>query len=365
MATVVVGCDTNNSNDSKVQNTIVKALEKQNHTVEKLTIGPGHYANYDWHKTSKSPKGKIGVYIIADGINSIGDAYDNPNGFKYNYFVVRGDLGRSKMDSRSDFEKNPIGADADCKRNCAKLKGKTFPEINKIVKSKCMVVFGTTANEMASELIKAMGGDPGSDSGSKSKSSSTIKSALQEALYGWNGEVECYLRDDTIHIHKVNDPTATKLRLVEGENILLESCSLTDINPNTINRLVVKWKNYKFEIKDDARIKRFGEIKKTITVSNKKKSGAIASAHREWQKLLKDSGRKFECKVDGDPKWRIGEWVRVYVPTFELNGYMYITKCSHDDDGDWECGLTLEDYPPDLGVKPSQKTDKNESSEDS
>ena len=65
MATVVVGCDSNNSNDSKVQNTIVKALEKQNHTVEKLTIGPGYYANYDWHKNGKNPKGKIGVYIIA------------------------------------------------------------------------------------------------------------------------------------------------------------------------------------------------------------------------------------------------------------------------------------------------------------
>ena len=55
--------------------------------------------------------------------------------------------------------------------------------------------------------------------------------------------------------------------------------------------------------------------------------------------------------------------LNVYLPSFNLNGYMYLTKVSHDDDGKWKTNLTLEDYPPDLGEKPSEtKTDSNSSS---
>ena len=127
--------------------------------------------------------------------------------------------------------------------------------------------------------------------------------------------------------------------------------------------MIVKWKNNSFIIKDDARIKRFGEVSKTIKSSNKTEKDAVAFAYHEWNKLLKNDGRKLECKVDGAPKWRIGQWVRVYLPSFNLNGYMYLTKVSHDDDGKWKTNLTLEDYPPDLGEKPSEtKTDSNSSS---
>lgn len=358
MSTVVVGCDSNGVHDSEVQNTVAKALENAGHKVQKLTIGPGYFADYSYGNKGFRPRGKIGVYIIADGINSISDLAFGNTQFKYAYFIIRGDLGRPRMKTRNDFETRPIGADNDCKGNCAKLKGKTFPQMNKIVKNKCQIVFGRNAQEMADELIKAMGGETNSaKSSSKTKSSSSIKTALQEVLYGWNGEVECYLRDDTIHIHKVKDPTSAKLQLIEGVNVLFESISVTDINPKTVNHLIVKWGTYEFEIKDEARIERFGEVKKTITSPAKKKTSVISFAYREWQKLLKNSGRKLECHVDGNYNWRIGEWVRVYIPSFELDGYMYITKASHDDDGDWECGLTLEDYPPDLGTKPSQKVE--------
>lgn len=364
MSTIVLGCDINSSNDKKCQDTIAKILEKAGHTVEKLAIGPGKFSSYDWGKNGKKPKGKIGVFLIASGITAIADHYDNPNGFKYVYFGIRGDLKLPRLSTMEEFKKSPIHKDkhGDCtSKSCNKLNGKTYPQMNEITKNKCIAVFGTTCKELGENILKEMGGD--ASSSSSSNSSSTIKEALCEVLYGWNSDVECYLKDDTIYINRIPDPTTAKLRLVEDENVLYESINVTDINPDIVNKLIVKWKGYQFTLKDDARIKRFGEIKKTITSNAKNEKTAIAFAYREWNKLLKNSGRQLNCKVDGDPKWKIGQWVRVYIPSFELDGYMYIIRCSHTDDSDWNTSLTLVDYPPDLGKKPSTtETDSNSNS---
>ena len=274
MTTVVVGCDKNQSNDAQVQNTIVSALKKQGNEVEKLTIGPGYFANYDWGK-SGNPKGKIGVYIIADGLTSISDRFDNPSGFKYVYFVVRGDLGRAKMDSRKDFENNPIGKDheGDCTaKSCAKLVGKTFPQINEIVKSKCYVVFGTTADEMANELIKAMGGDTDSSSDDKGSggSAGNVKECIQELLKHWDGDVECRIIDDDVYISKVRDPEKYhSCELTEGVNVLLGNTTVTDLNPETPNHLVVDWTGGTIDFTDEKLIFRFGEKVKHITAVKK------------------------------------------------------------------------------------------------
>ncbi|WP_458454191.1 hypothetical protein [Methanobrevibacter sp.] len=369
MTTVVLGCDRNNGNDSKVQNTVAKALEKQGYNVEKLSIAPGPFADYDYGNGGKNPKGKIGVYIIADGIFSIADHYNNSGGFKYCYFVIRGDLGRSRMDSRRDFEKNPIGSDADCTGICAQLSGKTFPQMNEICKKKCHIVFGTTAEEMASELIQAMGGKVNSSSSSKSDSASSCKEALTDVLYNWDGEVECYIRDDTVHIRKIPSPLTATLRLIEGQNIDFGSINVTDYNPSAVNYLSCTFKDYTLSIKDDYLIKRFGKISSTVKIdkSIKKLDDAKKFLQREWNKLKRDNGHSLECKTYGHSKWRIGEWCRVYLPSFNIDDYMYITKVSQDDSGDseWSCNLTLVDYPPGFGEPSKTETDEKESKKSS
>ena len=352
MATVVIGCDRNNGSDSKWQNTVANALKKAGHTVEKLSITSNAFADYSYQSKAK---GKIGVYIIADGIFSIADLTFGSTKFKYGYFIIRGDLGRSKMNSWSDFKNNPIGRDPDCTSICNKIAGKTYSQMNEICKSKCQITFGKTAKEGADNLIKLMGGKSSSSSSSKSSSVSSIKTCLQELLYPWNGEVYCFLRaDDTINIGRIPGPTKTRLSLVEGENVHLEGISLTDIDPKAPNKLVVNWGNKQFVLKDESRIKRFGEKKKSISTNLKSESSVIDFAYKQFQKMLRNGGRVLECKVDGSPDWHIGNWVRVYIPSLELNGYMYITKTAHDDNGEWDTSLTLKDYPPDLGTKPSQ-----------
>ena len=359
MSDIIVGCDTNGGiGDTSWQDTIKKALEDNNHNVKLLDIGPGPFSNYDYY--NEDADGKIGVYIMADSLVSVADHEYGGTRFKMAYFVIRGDLGRPKMDSRDDFNKNPIGRDSDCTSVCDKLEGMTYPEMNeKCTRSYC--VFGTTPEEGAKELIKAMGGHTSSDEGS---SSSTIKDAMREVLYPWNGEAYCYITDDTVNIARIPDPTTAKLKLVEGWN-LLDGASLTDINPEVPNKLVVTYGNNTFEIADEERIKRFGEIEHTIESTEKTEADTIDFAYREWNKLLKDSGRRLECKVDGASKWTIGKWVRVYIPSLNLNGYMYIVKSSHDDDGVWDTSLSLADYPPDLGKEPSNNSEDSEEETDS
>lgn len=363
MSTIVLGCDDNGYNDAEYQSTVASILEKAGHTVEKCAIEPNAFASYSDGSNGKNPNGKIGIYLIAAGTYSIADATYGTSRFKYNYFGIRPEC--SPNWECSDFDTRPIGADPDCPGwLCSKIAGNSFKRINEIVKEKSMVVTGKDATEMGNNLVKAMGGEISSDS--KSDSASSIKQAIQEVLFPWNGEVECYVRDDTVHINRIPDPTKAKLSLVEGKNVYLDGISITDINPNTPNKLIVKWKKNSFIIKDEERIKRFGEVTKTITSSNKNESSAIAFAYREWNKLLKESERRLELKIKGGPEWRVAKWVRTYIPSFGINGYMYITKCSHDDNSsDWDVNLTLEDYPPDLGKKPNSNANANDSNSNS
>ena len=361
MSTVVVGCDVNNSRDHEVQNTVCKALEKAGHKVEKLPVDSNEFATYDWGERGRNPRGKIGVYIIADGIFSIADRYNNSGGLKYAYFIIRGDLGRSRMKTRKDFETRPIGADGDCTGICNKLRGKSFVEINKIVKKKCWVVFGRNGKEMASELIKAMGGDTStSSSSSKSKSKSTgstgstIKEALKKAVSKWDGEVEINLRGDTVYVNKIKDPTSTKLVLNEYDNIIYDSISATDVIPTTVNTLILNYKSYELKLTDNTLIKRFGVVKQTIKAPNTVKSldDAKKYLNREWNKIRRNNGRQVELKVNGDMKWQTGKWVRTFIPSLFIDDYMYISKTSHEEDGtsNWTVSLTLVDYPPSFGA---------------
>lgn len=367
MSTVILGCDKNGSGDSKWQNTIAKALEKQGHSVHKLDIVSYAFADYSYNSKAK---GKIGVYIMADSLVSVADLAFGSTHFKYGYFVIRGDLGRSKMDSRSDFEKNPIGRDSDCTSVCDKIAGKTYPQMNEICKKKCHIVFGTTPQEGADELIKAMGGKTSSKSNSSNSSStgSSIKESLKKAVSGWDGDVEVRVVEDTVYVNKIKDPTKTKLVINEFENVQYDSVTVTDINPQTTNKLTMNYKGYELTLQDDLLIKRFGENAETIEVDKfvKNYNDAVAFLQRAWNKIRRDDGRQVELKVNGDSKWKTGVWARVYLPSFYIDDYMYITRMSADEDGtsNWSTGLTLVDYPPSFGTFEEESTEENENTDE-
>lgn len=359
--------DNIDGNENSRINDVCQALKKNGHTATNGGVGPNTVQS---HGLSNASKGQIGVFIV--GGSDAGMYVDFRDGLKRSYYhykymwvvfasetattdtwitcngLANTALVRAHDDNYSGSNIESVGKSA-----------KSYFDANKQYIGYACGKKGCSFNDVIQNFIKAIGGDTSS---SKSSSGSSIKNAIKEVLYGWNGDVECYLRDDTIYINKIRDPTSAKLQLIEDVNVFLEGVSIKDIDPNTPNKLIVKWSNNQYIIKDDERIKRFGEVTKTITSSNKSEKDAIAFAYHEWNKLLKDSGRQLECKIDGGPEWRIGKWVRVYIPTFNLNGYMYLTKVSHDDDTNWKTNVTLTDYPPDLGTKPSKTTNDNNDS---
>ena len=219
---------------------------------------------------------------------------------------------------------------------------------------------------MATELIKAMGGETDSSSSSKNDSASSIKEALTDVLYGWDGEAECYVRDDTVYIHKIPSPSDAKLSLVEGDNIDKDSVTVTDYNPSTVNILTTSFGDYELTIKDDYLIKRFGKIPSTVAMDKniKKLKDAKKFLQREWNKLKRDNGHSLEVKTYGHSQWKVGEWCRVYLPSYRIDDYMYITKASQEDSGEWNCNLTLVDYPPGFGEPTKTDEDKKNESKD-
>lgn len=274
MSNVVIGCDSNNGNDSKFQSTVAKLLTKQGHKVEKLSIGPTPFGSIGY---KSSVKGKIGVYIMAASLTSVADLSSSGWQFKYTYFVIRGDIEGGRIKSVNDFNSKAIHKDpeGDCRAAaCDRWNGKTYPEINKEVKSKGMILFGgKTGEEIGNNLIKAMGGETSdsSDSNSdKSSSSSSAKECIQKLLKHWDGEVECRIRNGKVYINKIREPQSSyKLVLQEGVNVFSDSITVTDVNPKTINHLVVRWSGGTISFKDEELIKRFGEIKSEVEAVKK------------------------------------------------------------------------------------------------
>lgn len=355
MSTIVLGCDVNQGNDAEWQNTVASALEKQGHTVEKLSIAPGPFASYSYGENGENPNGKIGVYIMADSLFSVADLAFGGTGFKYGYFIIRMDLGRPKMSQPEHFETSPIGNDADCTEICNRLTGKTYAQMNEVTKDKCQCTWGRNPQEGANNLIKLMGGEVDSSNNSNKESTgSSIKEALKKAVSKWDGDVEIRLIDDTVHVRKIPDPSTAKITIDEFNNAFYDSITVTDINKDTTNKLTLKFKDYELTIQDDTLIKRFGEKKDKIEADKDVKTLKEAKAflQREWNKIRRDDGRQVELKVQGNTKWRTGIWCRVYLPSYFIDDYMYISKISNDEDGsnNWNTSITLVDYPPSFGA---------------
>lgn len=366
MSTVILGCDRNNGSDSTWQNTVAKTLEKAGHTVEKLSIGPNAFATYSY---SSKAKGKIGIFLIAAGLTALCDLYDGNTSFKYAYFGIRGDIGNG-ISSMNDFNTKGIHKDhhGDCiSKSCNPFNGKTFPEINKITKAKCQAVYGGSPEEMGKNILTAMGGGTPSEESSGESAGSTIKDALKKAVSGWDGDVEVRVVEDTVYVNKIKDPTSTKLVLNEYENVMYDSVTVTDINPQTVNVMTLKYKDYELTLQDDILIKRFGKIPQQVEADDTVKTykDAVAFLQREWNKSRRDDGRQVELKVEGNLKWKTGIWVRVYLPSYFIDDYMYITRMSSDEDGtnNWSTSLTLVDYPPSLGTFEEETTEEETTDE--
>jgi hypothetical protein len=420
--TVVIGCDINSGQDAEFQNTVASKLESAGYTVEKLPIAPNPFAEYSY---SSKAQGKIGVYIIAAGTYSIADyhygANANKQSFKLGVFPIRTDLN-SKLQG-DDWDNVPIGGDPDFSGLPTDIIGKTFKQINEMLKDDVRIVRGNTPDEMANNVLKAIGGQV--QSGGESEPS-TIKEAIKDVLAGWEGEVEAYVRDMTMYIHKIKLPEQnTYLLLSEQHNIEKGSVTIKDYCPNNKNKLIVHWSGGEdIIIQDNKRIERFGEKEweleatkkvlkeeapeETKSSDNSKKSNssndsdssdssdsskktddskkteennsigyvevpveteeeALEFAHLEWNKNKRECCHEIELSTVGSDRWEIGRWCYVYLPSFEIEDYYYISRASSNiSPNEWKTSLTLVPYPPQVenDVKEESKENSEDNSED-
>ena len=95
---------------------------------------------------------------------------------------------------------------------------------------------------------------------------------------------------------------------------------------------------------------------------------AYEFAMLEWNKLKRDNGRVLECQALGSTRWLCGEWCKVYLPSFDIDNYMYIIRTSQSSEGgDWTTNLSLVDYPPGWGkeeIKTEEDGDDDEENSD-
>ena len=366
MASIILGIDLNKkSEDKQTQKKIKKVLEKAGHNVTMADVGPGNLQNL---MGKKSSKGKIAVFIVngAD-LQTYKDTYVGmKNGYyhtKYCYFGLQGWISPKtcSCNGAKTAKLKKASDDHSSASFTADIVGMTTAEVMEKYKEYIAYACGSNAEELANNLVKVMGGETSSSS-SNTNSATSIKEALKDVLSGWDGDVECFLREDTIYVQKISDPTTAKLSLIESQDIFYDSVTVTDVNPSTVNHLEVTYKDHIITVQDDSLIKRFGKISSRISAeSSKTLKDAQSFARREWAKLHRGNGHKLECKVLGNLKWKVGKWCRVYLPSFSIDDYMYIIKVSQeeDEDGNWICGLTLVDYPPSLGEPEEDENAEN------
>lgn len=79
---------------------------------------------------------------------------------------------------------------------------------------------------------------------------------------------------------------------------------------------------------------------------------ALAFGMRQLGKQRRKSGHKIELKVIGNTDFKVGEWIHVFMPTYNEDCFMFISKASVEAGADEEfiTSLTLVDYPPSLGA---------------
>ena len=80
----------------------------------------------------------------------------------------------------------------------------------------------------------------------------------------------------------------------------------------------------------------------------------------EWNKCKREDCHEIELSTSGGDEWQQGRWVRVYIPSFNIDGYYYISRVSENtSSSQWKASLTLVDYPPGFG-EPEEETEEEE-----
>lgn len=322
---ILLGCDVN-QDDEAYQSTVADILTQAGYNVKKLAIEPNAYATASYDSSSK---GKIGIYLIAAGTNSIGDAYEGNTYFDYNYFGIRPEA--SPDWDVSDFDTKPIGSDADARGGVTdKIAGKSFKEINEIVKSKCMCVTGKDANEMGANLVAAIGGQvsnstPAATTGGAVKiPDPTFYGLIKQIIGGIDGSFTvannmAYLLGFE-DFFKYRDKYNEYIPIIEPSDVLLDSVEHNWATNGYYNNVEITYADGILEYGYDSLIKQHGKNTFYYNFSQddyetaKSKAQALLSAH------IRDYSTDIQLKIFYNENITTGSWVKLHKSLTKING---------------------------------------------
>lgn len=346
MAKIILGCDANQVHDAKCQSTVAQILRKAGHTVTELPIAAGPFADYSY---SSKAKGKIGIYLIAAGTNSISDLYYGGTLFDYAYFGIRGDIPGQNAGKEPGFSTLPIGKDPDCSSYCDRIAGKTFAQMNKQLKKKLQIVGGATPEEIGNNLVAAMGGAGASGGSSGSSGSSNSGSSGNDSSGSGNSNISPLLQGemtfqelvgeicngiDLLFLCKRSTVVVTDFETifaeakylrdnhysaVSGEDIRLwqldEDSYELDINQHGFyNTVYVRYKDGVVEESFDDFVKVFGKVSITYTEKTIDKTTAQMKAKAYLAAHLRDLEMTVNATILSEPDIDLGDIVTLNNP---------------------------------------------------
>lgn len=323
---VVLGCDRNGNDDSNYQSTVAGIIEQAGYTVEKLAIEPNAFASYSYD--SSKAKGKIGIYLIAAGTFSIGDATYGNTSFDYNYFGIRPEC--SPNWEVEDFNTKPIGSDADTRGGVTdKIAGKTFKEINDIVKERSMVVTGKDATEMGNNLVAAMGGQA---QGGQSATGGGAVSIPDKTFYGLikqiTGAVDAVfiIANNMAYLLSFKDVYEYRnqfdefIPIIETKDVLRDSLVKNWSTDGYYNAVEVSYADGIIKYQNDVLVKQYGEnvfyyeFPEDDEETAKAKADALLAAH------IRDYSTNIQLSVFYNENITEGSWVKVNKTLTQISG---------------------------------------------
>lgn len=321
MADVILGCDSNNENDSNCQNIVHQTLQQAGHNVNNLGIDPNSFANYSY---GSEAKGKVGVYLMAASLISFLDASDA--GFDYNILGIRGDV--TEHGTEQGFKTLGVPQDHDGNYShprydeCA---GKTYPELNELFKGKCIAVPGETCEKLAQNILAAMNGQ-GIFGGGTTTGQSTGGSAVlipDKTFYGLIKQIlgaidgVFIIANNMAYLfsfkdfYNYRDLYEEYIPEIKVSDIIIDSVTHNWTTQGCYNAVEVTYSDGIVKYQHDALVELYGEsvfyyeFLSDDEETAKSKAKALLSAH------IRDYSLDLELNCLYNPNITVGGWVKI------------------------------------------------------
>ena len=350
MVSIALGIDNiySYSQDSALLNECASILEKAGHTVHKTGVGPNVTQSYMLNHTADW------MVQIAGGM-CIGSTADFCYGIKQGYYHAKKaciPLMYKHFTTKDPYTYVPRGGAWDDNFSHGlpaswfnQFLGQTFPETYKKF-SQYLLPYspGKTAQEMMNKMLSGSGGTSTATGNTGGGGGNTAFDLIKQVVTPWDKYgVMLALEGNTLTVTRATTKNAPILH----ENIIVnDSISITDYASDTPN-YVTDGKNV---VKDDFLIERFGQIQPD---ENPKSKGKVWLQDM-YQVAQRESGHTIDMKVLFDPELHEGMYVHLQLPSFELDGYYFVSKTSVEEEN---CiSITLDPAPPSRYQETSETT---------